>query len=239
MKTSNKILLGVFLLCVLTILGVHVALYAKYKAGDFASKDEINGRIYHEQELPPTLKAVSITGLGNCNIKNGKASLKYNKEGNVQLTVTIKNDTLYLAANDWAKKEDYEEGTRNHQIVNLSLPANLPVTCQYGDVFLMGAADSAQAPSFNLDMGRHTHLGLVDWESKTPIYFNKVQVVANDASMKLSSQAVINEMTVKSANSYLDYKHSIIKQHSLEMDDKTTIVVTQKNLNNINLTPKQ
>jgi hypothetical protein len=237
MKTSNKILLGVFLLCVLTILGVHVALYAKYKAGDFASKDEINGRIYDEQELPSTLKAVSITGLANCSVQIGKAALK--KEHNVQLTVNVRNDTLYLAANDWAKKEDYEEGTRNHQIVNLSLPANLPVTCQYGDVFLMGAADSAQAPSFNITMGPLAYLGIVDWQSKTPLYFNRVQVVSNASRMKLSPQTVINEMTVRSINSILDYKMSTIKQHNLEMDDATTIVVSLKSLNNINLTPKQ
>lgn len=239
MKTSNKILLGVFLLCVLTIVGIHVALYAKIKVGDFASNDEIYSRTHHQQVLPSTIKAVSITGLANCNLHNGSPSLNYHKESNAQVKITISNDTLYLTANDWARKEDYEEGARNHQIVDLTVPANLPVSIQYGELYLMGSGDSTHAPSYNIDMRRHAHLKMIDWEFKKPVYFNRLQVVSDDSNMDLSSQAIINEMNVRAASSYLNYKRSVIKQHHLQIDDQTTIVATKKSLGDFSLPSKQ
>jgi hypothetical protein len=239
MKTSNKILLSLFLLCVFIVVGIHVALYAKIKAGDFVSNEEIFKRTQFHQELPPTIKAVSITGLANCNLKTGSPAVSYHKESNANVHIVIRNDTLYLAANDWAKKEDYEQGTRNYQIVDVRIPDNLPVYCEYGSLHLSGPANPQNAPSFNINMRRKSELKTIDWEPKAFVYFNKLQVVSDESTIALSSLVVVNEMDVQATNSFLNYQRAEIKQHNVLMDDKSTIQGTQKSLGNINFIQKQ
>jgi hypothetical protein len=239
MKASNKILLAVFLLAVLILAGIHVALYAKIKAADFASNDELFFRKFHQQQLPPTIKAVSITGLWLCNLGNGTPSVSYLREGVARLKINTRNDTVYIYANDWATKEDYERGIRNPYEVSLRIPENIPVRCEYGRLFLSGDPIPNQPPSFDLHLRCQSELIAMDWEPKQTVYFNKLQIVADSSSIELSSMNVINEMNIQATNARLNYKHAEIKQQNLQIDDKTTIAATRKSLGNINFLPNQ
>jgi hypothetical protein len=241
MKTSNKILLSVFLLGFLTIVGIHVALFAKIKSGDFTPPDKLDGMTYGDYAVPATIKAVSITGLTNCTVfAYGAPGLKYNKESNEQLVVTIRNDTMYVTADKNATRSDYEQGRRNSQLVRLTLPENVPIKLQYSQITISGKEDSVNAPSFNIELSEMSSLDIVRREPQNlPACFNKVQIVSRGSNMTLDRYTFINELNVKAANSNLNYNYATIKKMGLDVDDNTLINISKKSLDNLNLTPKQ
>lgn len=126
MKTSNKILLSTFLAVLFIIVGVHIALYAKYKNGDYRIVTDdmwpTNMVTYSLQEI----KYVSVNNVENVTIEAADSSkLQYEKaeegEENI-LSVTKKNDTLFLTG-----KSSNDNHGRWYRRMNLSLAGPLPV----------------------------------------------------------------------------------------------------------------
>lgn len=126
MKTSNKILLGAFLVTLLILVSVHVALYAKYKKGDYTLVSDdmwpTNMLTYSLSDI----KYVSVDNVENITIHVGDSNkLQYEKtdEGDENiLDVTRKSDTLFLLG-----KSTRDIHGRWYRRTNLSLASLLPV----------------------------------------------------------------------------------------------------------------
>jgi len=126
MKTSNKILLGTFLAVLLILLSVHIALYAKYKKGEYKiAGDDMwptNMITYSLEDV----KYVSVDNLENVVIRQGDSSkLRYDKpiKGDENmLSVTRKDDTLFLSGKSTLNKKG-----RWYRPTSLSLAGLLPL----------------------------------------------------------------------------------------------------------------
>jgi len=116
MKKSNKLLLGGFLTVILIITGIHIALYAKYKRGDYI--------LYHRTEILTdsnfgpinNIKLVRIQNVFSANIRFGGATIiESGREGDLQ--VDQKGDSLFI------RGKYFIEGQDNHRIqLNITLP---------------------------------------------------------------------------------------------------------------------
>jgi hypothetical protein len=234
MKTSNKILLGVLLAFMLILTSLHLALFAKYKSGDFASAEQIPDNM--DRHSLPAIKYVSITGLVNCYLISHaeKPSIEINKEGKSRIAYKVVGDTLVVTGDSAATKEDYERGLRNHQLVNLKLPATEQVKLTYGSLFILGGDDSAQAPSYSIELVTNAHLGIIQREpATTKAFFNRLNLVTNKSNVELDDKTMINELNVRSVASNLIYKQASIKHMTMDVDSNTAVTLSGKNLKSL------
>jgi hypothetical protein len=233
MKTSNKILLGVLLAFMLILTGIHLALFAKYKSGDFASANQIPDDM--DRHSLPDIKYVSITGLVNCYlIPAEKPAIEINKDKGSRISYKVVGDTLVVTGDSAATKEDYERGVRNHQLVNLKLPSTEQVKLTYGSLFLLGGDDSVHAPSFSIELTTHAHLGIIQREPvTTKTFFNRLDLVTNKSTVELDDNTMINELNVRSVSSNLIYKQASIKNMTMDADSNTAVTLSGKNLKSL------
>ena len=231
MKTSNKILLSVLLAFMLILTGIHLALYAKYKSGDFVSAKELPDDM--DRHPLPLIKYVSITGLTNCYLISygEKPAIEINKEGKSRISYKVVGDTLVVIGDSIATKEDYARGLRNHQLINLRLPAAEQVKLAYGSLFLSGGDDSTDAPSYSIELATDAHLGPMQREPvTTKTFFNRLDLVTNKSNVELDNHTIINELHVRSVASQLIYKQASIKNLTMDLDSTTTVTLSGNNL---------
>jgi hypothetical protein len=141
MKTSNKILLSTFLIVLLILVSVHVALYAKYKKGEYTLVSDdmwpTNMVTYSLNDI----KYVSVDNVENITIHAADSSkLEYDKseegEENI-LSVTRKADTLFLLG-----KSTRSTHGRWYRRTNLLLAGLLPVKIINSQVHIADAKTS-------------------------------------------------------------------------------------------------
>jgi hypothetical protein len=238
MKTSNKILLGVLLAFMLILTGIHLALYAKYKSGDFVSAKEMADEM-GRRPLPP-IKHVSITGLTNCYlIAHGEQPLiEINEPYKSRIAYKVIGDTLIVTGDSTGTKESYDRGIRNNTLVNLILPATASVQLAYGTLRLSGGDDSAHAPSYSIELA-NAHVAIIErYPPETNVFFNRLDVVTNASSIDLDNYAAINELHVRSRSSYLNSRQALIRQMTIDADSSSSVVLSGKNLKNLTTTAK-
>lgn len=128
MKTSNKILLSAFLATLLIIVSVHIALYAKYKNGDYALITDDMWPTNMVTYSLSDIKYVSVDNVENVTINAADSSkLQYDKPGEDDentLTVTKKDDTLFVLGKS---VNNNNNNGRWYRRTNLSLAGPLPV----------------------------------------------------------------------------------------------------------------
>lgn len=243
MQTSNKILLGVFLATVLILTSIHIALYAKYKSGDFVKQ------IAAERDKTismPLIKHVSVTGLVNVELftkfmlnQTGKPEMKVENRPNSRFAYRIAGDTLLLFGDSTAGKDAYEKGARNHQLVQLSLPDAQNVKLAYGTLLLFGGLDSANAPSYSIELARHAHLGVIKREpASSPVFFNRMDLIINSSNVELEENTTVKELNVRAQTSDLFFRQTTIGHISLDVDSTTTVTLLGKNLKDAKIITK-
>jgi hypothetical protein len=121
MKKSNKLLLGGFLTVILFVTGIHIALYAKYKTGNYI--------IYHpKQKEADTLQQqftnvslVIIRNLPAATVRFGdRAEVLKEKEGTIRCEQ--KGDSLIITG-----KSYYDDQFEVNPPVNIILPYNVTI----------------------------------------------------------------------------------------------------------------
>jgi hypothetical protein len=154
MKTSNKILLGTFLTVILILVGVHVAIYAKFKKGDYVlvSDDDMWPNMI-TQSLS-NIKYVSIANVGNLTIHAADSNkLRYDKpakEEQGSLEITQKADTLFLLG----KNQSGNNSGKWYRRMNLSLAGSIPVKIINSDLNLEGAKPDFSSVSMDLTLDK-------------------------------------------------------------------------------------
>lgn len=98
MKKSNKILLGGFLTLLLIFTAIHIALYAKYKSGDYTiynAEDDLTGL---SMQQFPNILFVSVHNIPGATVKfSNVAGVEKDKDDGIQYAQ--KGDTLQITGN--------------------------------------------------------------------------------------------------------------------------------------------
>jgi hypothetical protein len=222
MKTSNKILLGIFLAVIILTTSVHLFVYAKYKRGDYVPFDR-EAPMFTERVEVPQARFVSITGLGGVELINSDtAKFETDKDKMGRISYRMVNDTLVIT-DSTITHEQLERGSRNYQRFKLYLPSSVPVHTIYTGIMIRGNVDSTKAPSFIVNMGKETWFSMPG-NDEEPAYINKLTIFSNGSTLNLEDNVVVNELDLKLINkAHADTKQSEIRKLTLDVDSRSTI----------------
>jgi hypothetical protein len=229
MKTSNKLLLGLFISILLVITMLNIAVYAKYKRGNFISFDTVNQKNYDEAALPP-FKYIAITGMGEVHLKKA-ASAKIQWANKVPRSFAYKvvNDTLFISGDSLANPHELKNQKRNYQEVKLFLTGAEPVFANIGTLYVTGAKDSVTAPSWELHLADRSSLDVGQFDNEGG-YINRLQLTTDHATVTFRNQVVINELKLQSRESTIENEEANIRHLYLQTDDRTKLTLFGNNL---------
>lgn len=234
MKTSNKLLLGIFCTIILLTTAVQLMVYAKYKRGEYVK--------FNREEFSPmsslqisTVRFISITGMGNVSIIPGDTSkLEVPKENATRLTYRVISDTLFIKGDSTHNTDDLERGDRNYSHVNVYLSATVQINATHSNLRLGGAADSASAPSYNIYLDKSSYLGILDRGNyKKDLYFTQIHIEGGESTIEMHEQTVVNSLHAKLINSKIDDKGAVIRNLTIDADPKSTVTLSGKNIKSL------
>jgi hypothetical protein len=230
MKTSNKLLLGIFCTIILLTTAVQLMVYAKYKRGDYVKFNREEFSPMTSLDIP-AVRFISIKGLGSCGFMPGdKPRFEIHKERIGPLTYRVVNDTLFIIGDTTHTIDDLERGNRNYNPVNVYLPATVQINVSYSNLRLGGAADSASAPSYTVKLEKDSHLFINNYEA---VYFNQLNISSEQSKVDLEDHAFINDLHVQLINSYINDKKAVIRTLTMEADSKSTVTLSGKNIKSL------
>ena len=231
MKTSNKILLGVFLTIILLSATINLMVYAKYKRGDSVPF------VREEKRLTsvnlPVAKYVSITALCGVELSNGAVPGFEVHEGQEKgISYKMVGDTMVIMSNT-SLPGQIEKGECNRQLLKLRLPATTEVYAHCADIKINGNADSTLAPSYNIHLDKRSFLYTDDNDDNTR-YINQLLLWGDDTRFLLDQHIIVSGLNLKMVNnSKFDDKKGEIKNLTLDVDNSSTINLTGKSIKNL------
>lgn len=120
MKKSNKLLLGGFLTFILIIAGIHIALYAKYKNGNYTivKPQRLDKNDVTEMQHFQDVSVLRIRNVFRANVYfRDSATVEKRKEDLIQYTQ--RGDTLFISGHYYTEGQDSERTA-----LNVTLPYN-------------------------------------------------------------------------------------------------------------------
>ncbi|WP_205512269.1 hypothetical protein [Longitalea arenae] len=226
MKTSNKLLLGIFLTIIILTTVIQVMVYAKYKRGEYV---KFNRESFNQMTTVdiPAIRFVSVKGLGSFSVKPGdKYKLEVQKQKGSRVTYQVLNDTLIIMGDAGFAADQPEPGQRNYNPVNLYLPAVVPIRATYSSIRLGGSADSAGAPSYNIQLGKDTYVHVSDGK----IFFNELTLNGEQSNIDLHDHITVNKLHMQLAGTRFDDKAATINDLTIMADDHSSLNISGKNL---------
>lgn len=227
MKTSNKILLSAFFATLLIIISVHVAIYAKYKSGDYTIVTDDMWPTNMITYSLTDIKYVSVDNVENITIHGGDSSkLQYDKaedgEENV-LDVRRKNDTLFLLG-----KSTRSAHGRWYKRTHLSLAGPLPIKIINSQLHVQ---DPKTSNPISMDITLDKSFMEVNNRQNTTTNFANLKITAsNDSRISLFNvRTHLLDITLK--NSFLEETTLIADSISITTDQASKLQLTGKNLN--------
>lgn len=236
MKTSNKILLGIFLAIILLTTVVQLMVLAKYKRGEYVPFQRDNIIKVASIKVPAT-RFVSLKNLGNCVLVNSDTSrfeVDEDKAGNISYRVV--NDTLIIRGDTTLTADQLERGERNHQLVIIFLPAAIQVNATSSNIYINGAVDSLRAPSYNIHLYKRSELNIREqWQKPgAAAYFNRLLINSEISTISLDDWTIVNDLNLTLAlNSSMDNNNATIKKMALEMDSYSKITLSGNSIKSL------
>jgi hypothetical protein len=230
MKTSNKLLLAIFLTIILLTTAVQLMVYAKYKRGEYVPFQRDNSPIT-TFTIPP-VRVVSITGLGGCEIISGDtAKLEIQDYKNSRVAYKMANDTLIIYDNGEYNSDQIKDGARNWHLVKVYLPDNVQINAQYANLKIGGNGDSAQAPSYTLHLGKNSYLGILNHDRENVnLYYNQLHIISESSNISFDDHIIIKGLNIKLVDSRFEDQEALIGNMTMDADSDSHVSLSGKNV---------
>ena len=227
MKTSNKILLGIFLTIILLSATINLMVYAKYKRGDYIPFVRLEEHLTSVNL--PAAKYVSITALCDVELTNGATpGFQVRKGQEKGITYRMMGDTLVILGNT-----SLPGGQCNSQLLKLHLPATTEVYAHYANIKINGKADSTQAPSYNIHLDKGSFMEMDDNDDDNR-YINQLLLSGDDANFELDEHIIVSNLSLKMVNnSRFDDKKGEIRKLTLDVDNNSRINLSGNSIKNL------
>jgi hypothetical protein len=218
MKKSNKLLLGGFLTVLLMIAGIHIALFAKYKNGDYTIYHPSDKRADGRMQSFPNVSFVIFRNVGGASIQFGAtAEVEKAKEDAVEFVQ--KGDSLVITGKNYF--DDPDERRR----INFTLPYNATLSVVNSFLYFeKGKKDGENNTVINL---QQSHAVFV--ESAVPFLLGHIKVVASDNSIiAFQDNTQVNHLEVQLSNSALEFNKGNAGQLSIVTDSISRLSLQSK-----------
>ena len=227
MKTSNKLLLGIFLTILVLTTTVQLMVYAKYKRGEFtAFKRE---EFIQMTSLPiPAARYISLKGFGSCRVwPFPSLKLDVQKDNASFVKYHVVNDTLVITGSS----NDPDDRIENNIPLTIYLPASVQLIGTNCTFWVLGTDDSTAAPSYNISIkNSYLAINFID-AGKATEYIKQLNINSVSSMIDLNNHAVINDLNLQFTESKLSDKSATIRKLTMEFDDKSSIDLSGKNAN--------
>lgn len=237
MKTSNKILLGTFAGILLVLIAIHVALYAKYKKGDFVTVEQLHEQKYDKHVLNGVNK-VEVSGLENLEIYPSdtfRIELEKREDKKQELIFEQKGDVLVLKGGTTQKNsEGKDEVYRSFTGAVIYMPANVSINITECEASFKGADDTTKAYSGNIT-ARNASLtfGAGKRDEKATGYFNNISINATGGRVEFSDDAAFKELNISLTTSEITDLGFMADKIAVNADDKSVISLKGANLKKV------
>jgi hypothetical protein len=240
MRTSNKILLGIFIGPLIIITLIQLTLYAKYKSGHYVIMKTVQqDRFIHY--APKNINHIAVYGLNNFRIiSSDSLKLEIEKDENSHLHYIIKGDSLIIHGdtvinNPAARRSSDIE--RSYQNVNLYLPSLAGILADNSDVVLEGTNDSLKAKSFHFDVINSSSIKVDDKGGDTShTYFKEITIKAfHSSGIELTARSRVNDFQLSMIESSFEDNGAFIDKLTIDADKSSNISLKGENLKKLNL----
>ncbi len=240
MRTSNKILLSVFLVVLLIPTFLHVALYAKYKTGNYVSMKNVVEDQYVHNHLK-SVRYVVAHGLERFTIiPSDSLQLEVEKDKQGFVKFEIIGDSLVIHGDSTVIRADKTTDIiRSSQDVNLYLPSAEKIVLDYCDVTLKVNEDSSKQKSYRFDLDNSTNFQFSnnDYEDSSFKYINSLSIkAAHSCRIEFSNYKIIKDFRLDLSDSQFDDKDAQIEKLSINADKLSSITMKGDNLQKLNAT---
>jgi hypothetical protein len=218
MKKSNKLLLGGFLAFLLVLSAIHIALYAKYKAGDYTIYNAEDDLAQLSMQQFPNILFVSVRNVPGATVKfSDVAQVEKGKDDGVQYAQ--KGDTLQITGN-----ADQSEFRRP---VTFYLPYNATLSLHNSSLsFESGKKGFQNNPTIYLQKSHAVFPG-----EQTPLSLGHLRLIASDRSGALfRGNTQVAHLDVRLSNSSIEATKGNWGQLSIVTDSLSRISLPAKQL---------
>jgi hypothetical protein len=237
MRTSNKILLTVFLAMIVALTTIHVTLFAKYKTGDFITLKEAREEQFDRHDLKK-VNYIVASGLENFTIiPSDTLRLEIEKGHMVKFFITGDSLVIHGDSNTTAPGEK-ENRIRSSQEVNLYLPSAEKITADFCDVELKAAKDSSSAKMYDFDLVNTSnfHISGNNYNDSAYKYINRLFIKASNSSViEFTKYVSIAELKMVLNDSQFDDKDASINKLTMDADKSSTLTLKGDHLRKLNL----
>jgi hypothetical protein len=236
MRTSNKILLSVFVGGLVIITAVQATLFAKYESGDFTIiKPEESSFVSHGLK---GINCISLTGFSGVNIRSSKdPHVETEKDTSGHLQVSIKNDTLVIVDTSLDLSEP-NSIDRNYSTVNIYLANATMIHASRCEISVPGTNSAEDAIPYTLTITDKTALKLAIEDGAQPSrrFVKGLQVKAATGSQVQIGGSVITDLIDASltTDAELEEYGASIGTLKIAADSSCYIKLTGANLKKIN-----
>jgi len=240
MKTSNKILLGIFLVPVIIFASINVALYAKYKSGHYVAMKTVEEDRLIRQPLK-NINHVAVYGLNDFRmVPSDSAKLEIRKEEDSHLHFTIRGDSLIIHGDSVISRPGQEDDImRSYQSVTLYLPAAATITADNSEVRLEGSKDSLKARSYQFSLVHAASFKIEENnsdDSASHFYFKSLIIqAAHSAGIGLTVDSHIAELQLRLVESDFTDNGASIDKLVIDADKTSPVTLKGDNLKKVNL----
>jgi len=242
MRTSNKILLTVFVALLLMLTSIYGAIYVKYTNGNFITSAKIHEERY--DVYPVTgVQSVSITGLERVTIiPSDTARLEVEKQVDEKPLHVFDKGVLTLAGQKIVNNSDGTTAIeRNYRDVLIYLPYNQIINADNCNLTLNGTTDTMKNLSVQLSL-KETNLMLgttVPMNDKGIGNFSSVNISqATGGNINIVTGAVIKRIEAKLDASRFSDGGASVDSLILAADKSSTISITGNNIPNTSFISK-
>lgn len=230
MKTSNKILLVIFLAIILLTTTVQLMVYAKYKRGDYKPFQQDKFIKVSSVKLPVT-RFVSVNNLGSCVLINSDTSRFETDEDKAgAISFRVANDTLIINGDTTLTAEQLQHGERNFHLIKIYIPASVQVNATFCHLFIDGSVDSVHVPAYSINLSKSSELNIRQSRRHT-CYFGQLLINSDLSAISFDHELVIADLNLTLGVSRLDYTDATFRKFTLHTDNYSTIALAGHNLN--------
>ncbi|MBI3719311.1 MAG: hypothetical protein HY252_12070 [Sphingobacteriales bacterium] len=237
MKTSNKILLGTVAFIMLVFTAIHVALYAKYKKGEFVTVAQLHEENYDKHVIAGVTK-VDAWGINNLKIVPSdtfKIELEKNFGKETKITYEQKGDVLVVKGgttdmNAEGKKQVY----RSYSPVTIYLPSNTSLTVNDCEIRFSGATDTTKAFTHIIN-ATNADVSFGEWhrDDKAASYFSNISLTSNGGRVEFLKGASFKELNLSLTGNEVEDQGFSAGKIVLSADDKSKITLKGNNLKKV------
>jgi hypothetical protein len=230
MKTSNKILLGIFIAIILLTTTVQLMVYAKYNRGEYVKFQREEYSQVTKLSVQP-FKFLSVAALGKCKIVvSDTPRLEVENYDKEKLPYRVVNDTLVIDGDPKNENTGDKRRPVNYQQIKIYLPATTLIRAAYSNIYFRGDTDSAKAPSYTVQLKKNTHFYIEGKSHNTAAYINELHITGESSNVELNENVTINNLTIQLIASQIDDKKASIQSMSIDADAKSSVNLSGTNI---------